>query len=458
MADNQKNNRFVYTIAAIAATGGLLFGFDTGVISGALLSIKKVWALSEMHQGFVVSSVLIGAIIGAACSGKLADRYGRRNVIIVTSLIFFVGSLATAFAPSVEFLIAGRIVIGIAIGVASFAVPLYISEISPTKVRGALVSLNQLAITVGIVVSYLSDAYFEPFQQNWRWMFGVGVLPAIILFIGMCYLPKTPRWLMSKNREDEARKVLIKINTTTNVDEDLLMMKKNLEEESGATFKDLLLPWLRPALIIGIGLMFVQQMTGINTVIYYAPTIFKMAGFESDLVAILATVGVGVVNVLMTIVSIKLIDRVGRKPLLSIGLIGMVISLFALGLAFMLKDSLGGHIKVLAVGSMVVYIASFAVSLGPICWLIISEIYPLKIRGVAMSIATLSNWAFNFIVALTFLILVEKLGATATFWLYAFLGILGWFFCKYYVPETKGHTLEKIEHHWLEGKHPCDLK
>lgn len=453
-----KSNHLVYVIAAVAATGGLLFGFDTGVISGALLFIKQEWALSSVSQGLVVSAVLIGAVMGAAFSGKIADIFGRRNIIIVTAIIFFFGSLGSALAPDEHWLIFTRIIIGVAIGIASFTVPLYISEISPSNIRGALVSLNQLAITIGIVASYLVDGAFSEVTHGWRYMFGVGIVPALILAIGMWCLPKTPRWLMSKNREDEARKVLSKLESEEKVESHILQMKQTLsEEKSAGSLKELMMPWLRPALIIGVGLMFFQQMTGINTVIYYAPTIFQKAGFVSATSAIYATVGVGLINVLFTVVSIKLIDRLGRKPLLSGGLIGMVISLVVLGFAFQFETSLGAMLKWVTIGSLLVYIASFAISLGPIAWLIISEIYPLKIRGVAMSIATLSNWAFNFVVALTFLPLLDALGTPATFWLYALLGIGGWFFCKFYMPETKGRTLEEIETHWQEGKHPCKL-
>ncbi|MEW5818683.1 MAG: sugar porter family MFS transporter [Cyanobacteriota bacterium] len=447
----------VYIIAAIAATGGLLFGFDTGVISGVLLFIREEWSLSPESQGIAVSSVLIGAMIGAIVSGKVADKFGRKTVIIWTAFIFFIGSVGTALAPDLEWLIFGRIIIGIAIGVASFAVPLYISEVSPTNVRGALVSMNQLAITIGIVVSYVVDAGFANVEHGWRYMFGVGVLPALILGIGMFYMPKTPRWLISKNKFDEAETVLKKIEAKDNVQDEINEIKNSITEESGGTFKDLLLPWLKPALIIGIGMMFIQQCTGINTVIYYAPTIFQKTGFESEQAAIAATSIVGVINVLFTIVSIVLIDKIGRRPLLLVGLTGMTLSLGVLGLAFMETETLGASLKYVAVASTLVYIASFAVSLGPICWLLIAEIYPLKIRGVAMSIATFSNWAFNFLVALSFPILLERIGPPATFWIFALLSIGGWIFCYCYVPETKGHSLEKIEEHWKAGKHPREL-
>jgi sugar porter (SP) family MFS transporter len=452
------NKYFVIFIATIAATGGLLFGFDTGVISGALLFIKKDWLLSEASQGWVVSSVLVGAILGAGLSGKLADKYGRRNVIIVTAVIFFLGSIATGLAPSVEWLIAGRIVIGIAIGVASYAVPLYISEISPSNARGALVSLNQLAITIGILSSYFIDYIFAAFEHGWRYMFLVGVVPSLILGIGMYFLPKTPRWLMSHNFDEEAIKVFAKINPDKDARAEIMKIRETMAEESGASFKDLFVPWLRPALIIGISMMLIQQLTGINTVIYYAPTIFQMSGITCETGAISATVVVGVINVLFTIVSIWLLDKIGRRPLLLGGLIGMIISLGVLGGAFWNTELLGDALKWVTIGSLIVYIASFAISLGPICWLIISEIYPVKIRGLAMSIATFTNWGSNFIIALTFLILVKNLGEATTFWLYAGIGFIGLLFCYFYVPETKGHSLEEIEQHWIDGKHPRELR
>jgi sugar porter (SP) family MFS transporter len=450
-----KNRSFVYFIGAIAAMGGLLFGYDTGVISGALLFIKQEWTLSAIQQGWLVSSVLVGAVLGAAFSGKTTDFFGRRNVVITTAIIFFIGSVGTALAPDITWLISFRILIGVAIGIASFTVPLYLSEISPDNIRGAMVSLNQLAITIGIVLSYVIDQTFASFAHGWRYMFFVGVLPSAVLGIGMFFLPDSPRWLLSKGYDEKARKVLEKISA--NVDETINKVKKNIEEEKNDSWKEIFAVWLRPAMIIGIVLMFFQQFTGINTVIYYAPTIFQMTGFQSAKAAIFATVIVGIVNVLMTIVSIKLIDRLGRKPLLYIGLSGMILSLSVLGIAFQATVALGFLLKWVAIGSLIVYIASFAISLGPVCWLIISEIYPLKIRGLAMSIATVSNWGFNFLVALMFLPMVQKLGTASTFWFFALMSVAGVIFCYLYVPETKGYSLEEIEEHWLQGKHPREL-
>lgn len=439
----KKSQFFVYLLASIAGLGGLLFGYDTGVISGAILFIKDQFQLSDEMQGVVVSAVLLGAFLGALLSGRLADYFGRRRMIITVAFIFAIGALATAFAPEVYSLIAGRIIVGLAIGVSSYNAPLYIAEISPPKIRGALVSFNQLAITFGIVVSYLVD-YFLASTGNWRMMLGLAVLPALVLIIGMSFLPETPRWLISKNRKSEALSTLKRIRNDSEVGEEYNLILSTFEQEPKSVWKSLVQPWVRRALFIGIGLALFQQITGINAVIYYAPTIFQYSGLKSAQASLLATIGVGVVNMLMTIVALRLLDKWGRRPLLFIGLTGMVLSLAALGLAFHFADLLP-FLHWIAVISLMVYVAAFAISLGPIFWLMISEIYPLEIRGVAMGIATMTNWGFNWLVALTFLSLVNVLGIPWAFGLYAFLGLLGLFFCYFAVPETKGRSLEEIE-------------
>lgn len=437
----------VRLISAIAAVGGLLFGYDTGVISGALLFIKETWTLTAFEQGWIVSSVLVGAILGAVLSGNLTDRLGRKKIIVITALAFFVGSLATALARSPLELMIYRGLIGFAIGIASYTVPLYISEIAPDDKRGALVSLNQLAITVGIVLSYLIDGVFAKVEHGWRYMMGVGVVPALLLAAGMLLVPETPRWLISRGRAEKAKEALRRIYGDCDEAAEVSKIRGSMLHEEQGSFRELAAKWMRPALIVGIGLMFIQQATGINTIIYYAPTIFQLAGFESEVSAISATVGIGVINVLMTIVSIRLLDKLGRKPLLYIGLCGMIASLAVLGEAFY-SGSAGGALKVVSVLSLIVYVAAFAVSLGPICWLVISEIYPTQIRGLAMSVATVANWGFNLVVALTFLPLVEFLGTAYTFWGFAVVGVWALWFCKAKVPETKGKSLEEIENNW----------
>lgn len=434
-------NRFVYVAASIAALNGLLFGFDTGIISGALLYIKQSFALSSTLQEFVVSGVLAGAVIGAAFGGTLADRLGRRHLILAAAVVFFLGALGMAFSPNVYWLIGARVGVGVAIGVASIVGPLYISEASPPNVRGALVSLNQLAITSGILVAYLVNYAFS-FDGGWRWMLGAGVVPAVVLGLGMIFMPESPRWLLKQGREQEARQVLNRTRAGSGIDKEIEEIRQVEQvEESG--LGQLLRPWLRPALIVGFGLAIFQQVTGINTVIYYAPTIFKSTGFGSS-ASILATVGVGVVNVALTIVAILLVDKVGRRPLLLVGLTGMALSLGGLGLAFLLPG-LSGYVGWIAVASLMLYVAFFAVGLGPVFWLLISEIYPLKVRGSAMSVATVGNWGSNLLVALTFLTLIQAVGSTATFWLCAGLSVGALIFTYFLVPETKGRSLEEIE-------------
>jgi MFS transporter, SP family, galactose:H+ symporter len=451
----QKGGRFVYVAAIFSALGGLLFGYDTGVISGAILFIEQEFALSSLYIGIVVSAVLIGAVIGAAIGGDLADHVGRRKMIFVAALIFALGAIGTSVTPNIVLLILGRIVVGVAIGIASEVTPLYISEIAPAKMRGSLVSLNQLAITIGIVVSYLVDYALAP-SSGWRYMLGFAAVPAVILGLGMLPLPDTPRWLMNHNEPDKALKVLKRIRgNNVDVEKEMDEIQQGLKKQKAGR-AELLNPLVKPALIIGVGLAVFQQITGINTVIYYAPKIFQFAGVVSSSSAIFATLLVGIVNVIFTIVAIMLLDRIGRRPLLLVGLAGMVSSLILLGISFYFTNLIGSLGDLATVGLMV-YVASFAIGLGPVFWLLVSEIYPLRVRGLAMSIASEANWGSNLIVALTFLTLIQFLGKSGTFWFYAAVGILAWIFAYFLVPETKGRTLEEIESHWRAGKHPREM-
>jgi sugar porter (SP) family MFS transporter len=441
------SQKYVYIAAVFAAIGGLLFGYDTGVISGALIFIKQSFGLSVFEQELAVSSVLVGAAVFAITGGSLSDRFGRRKMLLITSVVFIAGALVCAAAPSIGILIAGRVVVGMGIGLASSVVPLYISEISPAYARGWQVSLFQLAITIGILMAYLADYAFTP-SAAWRWMLGLAVVPGALLGIGMLFLPETPRYLARHNNYDLARKVLAKIRGTQDVDTEFTEIKKASQETNlHGHFADLLLPAVRPALLIGIGLAVFQQVTGINTIIYYAPYIIRTAGISSIQGSILATAGIGIVNVVMTLVSMWLIDRVGRRPLLLTGIAGMIVSLGALGLIFHLSAK-GGGLAALAVVTLMVYVASFAISLGPIFWLLISEIYPLKIRGLAAGVAAGANWIANFAVSLTFLSLLTLLGPSLTFWMYGVLAIGSWLFSYYLIPETKGRSLEEIERFW----------
>jgi SP family galactose:H+ symporter-like MFS transporter len=448
----KESRSFVYVAAAFAALGGLLFGYDTGVISGAELFLKNDFTLSTFALEVIVSGVLAGAATGALLGGRFADLFGRRRLLIVTAIIFGLGALVCAAATSPAMLIVGRIVVGLGIGLASGTVPVYISEVSPADARGWQVSLFQLAITVGILLAYVVDYAFASIQ-GWRWMFGLAVVPAAIFGLGMAFLPESPRWLARGGHHVRARAMLIRIRGSSDVDAEMLEIEQSIRHsEEHGSLSDLFAPSIRPALIVGIGLAIFQQVTGINTVIYYAPLIIQSAGISSASGAILATAGIGVVNVLMTIVAMWLIDRVGRRPLLLVGIAGMVVTLGALGLAFHMAGKTGA-LAWLAVISMMVYVASFAISLGPIFWLLISEIYPLKIRSSAEGLAAAFNWGSNLLVSLTFLTLLQMMGPTRTFWLYGLFAVAAWIFSYNQVPETKGRTLEEIEEFWRAGKH-----
>ncbi len=454
MKDKADGKYFVYLATAVSALGGLLFGYDVGVISGAILFIQKEFSLSPALEEIVISSVLLGSLLGAMAGGVLADRLGRRKLLIITAIVFGLGAIGAASAPGTAWLIAARLLAGAAIGIASFVSPLYISEIAPVAIRGRLVSINQVALTVGIVLSYCIDYAFAP-SQAWRWMFALAAIPAAAFAIGLLFIPNSPRWLASLGHVDQARAVLKRIRAPEQVEGELAEILHSVSQRKG-NWSELIGKPLRMAMVVGVGLAIAQQITGINTVIYYAPTIFKFAGLSSASVAILASVGVGIVNVVLTLVAMQLIDRLGRRPLLLASLAGMGLGLFVLGLAFALPR-FSGSLGWIAVGSLMLYVGSFAVGLGPVFWLILSEIYPLQIRGRAMSVGTVANWSANLIVALSFLTLTQVLGKAATFWLYAAVTVGAWFFAFFLVPETKGKTLEEIEAHFRAGKHPRTL-
>jgi len=442
-----EGSRFVYLAAAFAALGGLLFGYDTGVISGALIFIKQEFALSTFAQELIVSIVLAGAIVGALSGGRLSDRFGRRATLLATSAVFIAGAILCAAAVSIAMLVIGRVIVGLGIGLACTTVPVYISEVAPPEARGWQVSLFQLAITIGILAAYLVDFAYSK-SGAWRWMLGLAVVPGLILGTGMIALPESPRWLAKYLHPDAARAVLVRIRGTGNVDAEFGDILGSLEQaEEQGRWSDLLSPTVRPALVVGIGLAIFQQITGINTVIYYAPTIVLAAGIPSASGAILATAVIGLVNVIMTIVAMWLIDRVGRRPLLLVGIAGMTVCLGVLGAAFRMQAETS-TVAWVAVITLMAYVAFFAISLGPIFWLLIAEIYPLQIRGLAEGTAAGSNWIFNLVVSITFLSLVQAVGPSWTFWLYGALSIAAFVFSYYMVPETRGRTLEEIEQGW----------
>jgi len=444
------SKRFFFLVAPLAAFSGILFGYDTGVISGAILFISEEFALSPQENGFVVASVLLGAILGSILSGRFSDAFGRKNLLIADSLIFMLATLLTSLAWSTTILVVGRVIVGVAIGVASYTTPLYLSEISPAKYRGALVSLNQLAIVMGMLLSYIVD-YFLADTGSWRWMLGLGVVPAVFLFCGLLFLPYSPRWLAYKGREKEAFEVLSQLRTDlSEVRLEMGQILGNISEKKGS-WQLLFSRTTRPALLIAMGLAIIQQVTGINTILYYAPTIFTMAGFTDATSAIFATMGVGAFFVVTTAIVLPLIDILGRKPLLYAGITIMALSLGYMSWAFY-QESQTGNLGWIILCCMLVYIGGFAISLGPIMWLMISEVFPLRVRGLGSSLATCTNWSSNFIVTLTFLTLLENFGPSSTFFIYSMLSLLSLGFVYKYVPETKGVSLEQIEANLYAGK------
>jgi MFS transporter, SP family, galactose:H+ symporter len=437
MTNKSQINGFSLFSSLIAAIGGVLFGYNTSVISGALLFLEKDFQLTLFEQESVVSILLIGALVGAFVGGFVADRFGRKKALHFTLFLFGVGILTLCTSMGFGMLLIGRFVTGLGIGLASLAVPLYIAEISSEKSRGTFVSLNQFGITIGILLAYIVS-YIYAEKGEWREMFLFAIFPLLIQLLGLFFIPETPSWLLSRGRGDEAKKIAVKISLEAS-------LEKAGEGNSKGGWKEIFAPSTRRAFFIGIGISVFQQITGINTVIYYAPQIFKLAGFQTAKTAIFATMLVGVVNVAMTAVALWLIDKIGRRPLLIVGLVGMALSLATLGFSIVhLSDDVG----IISVIALMVYVAFFAVSLGPCAWLIISEIYPLGIRGRAMGIATFANWTCNYFVSLTFLTLLNDLGISNTFWLYTLICLLGLWFVIRLVPETKGKTFKQIQKFW----------
>jgi sugar porter (SP) family MFS transporter len=426
----------------VAALGGLLFGYDTGVVSGALLFLKTEFGgLSSFQQELVTSLLLIGAVVGAIGAGRVADRIGRRPTILITATVFVVGVLLAAFTPGFYPLLLARVIIGLAVGSASMTVPLYIGEVAPPRLRGALVSLNQLAITSGILASYLVD-YGLSSSGNWRLMFGLAVIPAVLLFVGILGQGESAHWLIRQGRVEEARRALRRLRNDGDVETEIAEV-----EEAAARpvrTRDLLARSVRPALWVGVLMAIFQQVTGINTVIYYAPSLLQGAGLGNS-AALLANVVIGAVNVGLTIVAIRLLDRTGRRPLLLTGTAGMVVGMLVTAVAFFGGDQLHGATAYVAITGLLIYTGSFAVGLGPVFWLMIAEIYPLRIRGRAMSVATVANWGANFVVTISFLTLLAAITPKGVFLLFAFLSGAALLYFAKRVPETKQRSLHDIE-------------
>ncbi|HEV2171558.1 MAG TPA: sugar porter family MFS transporter [Candidatus Binatus sp.] len=451
---DQRNRRpratlYITLIAAVAALGGLLFGFDTGVIAGAMLFIVPEFHLGPTQQGLVVSAVTFGALFGALAGGSTSDRLGRRRTNIAAGTSFVVGSILSAIAPNVYALVASRVIIGLAIGMTSVAAPMYIAELSPPGSRGRLVSLFQLAITVGILISYVVDRGLAP-QHAWRLMLGLAFIPGALLVLGMFAMPESPRWLLKSGADKAARDALALVRLPDQIEEEVREIREDLVHNRPAAWSELFMPGLRPAVLVGVGLAVFQQVTGINTIIYYAPQIFQRAGLDNATTALAATVGIGTINVLSTLIAMWLVDRIGRKPLLLAGLAGMIASLVVVGASQRFGSAIGinpDSLAPLTVGFIGLYIVCFAFSLGPVVWLMISEIFPNQARARGAAISTAANWMANFLVSLSFPILQATMGPSLWF-LYAAMGVAAFVFIVGFVPETRGKSLEDISRQW----------
>ena len=436
------SSHYVHAVAAVAAMAGLLFGFDTAVINGALIFLRDEFALTVVQTETAASSLLFGCVIGAAVAGVLSDRFGRRRVLMLAALLFGVSAIWSALPRSLEAFVAARVVGGAGIGVASLIVPVYIAEIAPAAIRGRLISLNQLAIVSGILIAYVVNTVFAGSVDGWRWMFAAAALPSVLLIGGLFFVPESPRWLTERGDDVAALRVLERISGGSRAAEELVAIRGAVETERGSV-RDLFGRALRRPLAIAVALAVLQQITGINTVLYYGSLIFKDMVGSTTTSAVSVNVFVGAVNLLATILALAIIDRVGRRPLLMLASAGMALSLFALGLAF-----LGAPAPSLVLGLILVYVACFAVGLGPGVWVVMAELFPTRVRGRAMSVATIALWVACLAVAFTFLSLVNALGPTGAFWLYAATSALTFGVVRRFVPETKGRSLEEIQQWW----------
>lgn len=439
--DTDKNQLLIFSTAA--ALGGLLFGFDTGVISGAIHFIKIEFNLNAYQEGFAVSNLMIACVIGALLAGPIADWTGRKKVLILCAVLFTVSAILSALPRSFTELVIARFIGGMGVGMASVVSPMYIAEISPAKIRGRLVALNQLAIVVGILLSYLSNwLLVDTGINNWRYMLVAEILPAITFLVGLFFIPESPRWLTKEGLEKEALDVLNVVAGAANSDHELQEVKKSLAEKR-TSLKELLHPSLRRVLVVGILFSLFAHITGIDTIIYYGPIIFLESGFKTDS-ALLASVMIGITNLIFTFVGMAMVDKAGRKFLLLVGLAGMGISMMLVGFC-MQSDMISAKWTLLWI---MTYIASFAMSIGVVIWVYLSEIYPTRVRGQALSVATMVLWLGNVILTQLFPVMMERFGG-GTFYIFSFICLLAFIFTWTMVKETKGVSLEEIEEMWV---------
>ena len=432
---------YVVLISVVAALGGLLFGFDTAVISGTINFIQPYFGLSEAGLGWAVSSLLFGSIGGVFIAGKAGDHFGRKRVLMMAALLFLLSAIGSASAHVLFFFLISRILGGIAVGIASILSPMYIAELAPAKYRGTLVSMNQLAIVIGILVAFFSNYLLVGTGvNNWRWMLLVMAAPAILLFFSLFLVPESPRWLVARNRNDEALQVLIKTSGKESAQAELIEIEDTLKNQEESTFSELLSPRIRPLLFIGIILAVFQQITGINTIMYYAPKIFANVGQSND-TALLQTLMIGGTNLIFTLIAMALIDRFGRKLLIIFGTTGMMLMLTGLSVLYFTNQTSGVLVLIFILG----YCAFFSASLGPTVWVMVAELFPNRLRSKGMSVAVVALWIACTLVTIAFPIMLQKLSGGLTFLIFALICLANLLYVLKYVPETKGKTLEQLE-------------
>lgn len=452
---NSVNTAYALKISIVAALGGLLFGYDTAVISGAIGFLQDHFSLSPGYVGWAASSALIGCVIGVGVAGIMSDSLGRKTTLIVSAALFLVSAVGSAVPETFAQFVSFRIIGGIGVGAASMTSPMYIAEISPTSIRGRMVSVNQFAIVFGMLVVYFVNYFIADLggiswniSTGWRWMFASEALPAGLFLITLWFVPETPRWLTQNGREDKALNILTSVSGSRKGKTQLQEIKKVIALEKKGSIRELFQPGFRFLMMLGIVLAVLQQVTGINVFLYYAPEIFKKLGSGGS-TALIQTIVVGGVNLTFTVIALTIVDKVGRKPLLMSGAAGMGISLIALGFASFF-ETIGLWSLIFILG----YIACFAVSLGPVTWVVLTEIFPTRLRGRAMGIATFFLWTANFGVSQTFPILnenpwlVQHFNQAFPFWLYALMCVITVVFVSVFIPETKGKSLEEIEEMW----------
>jgi sugar porter (SP) family MFS transporter len=437
------NQAFIRRVSFIAGLGGILYGFDMGVIAAALIYVRDMFHLSTMMQEILVISVLVGVMIGALVGGAIADRIGRRRTLVYGAILFILGSIVAPLAPNVYVLFVARGLLGIAVGFTSVTAPVYVSELAPPKSRGRLIGLYQFALTSGIAIADLVGYWFAG-PQGWRLMFAFGLLPALLFLFLVLTVPESPRWLFAQNRTEEAQAVLKSYTDEAGARMLLEDIRASLAIKMERSWSALWSPAVRGSLWIAVGFMLLTPATGINAVLYYGPQIFSLAGIGSNKNAIFATLLVAITNVLATVIALVLVDRVGRKPLLYVGIGGMTAALFMLAFCFHRQAALGASLGVIATACLMFFITCYAFSIGPIAWILVSEVFPLRLRGRGVAAATLSFGTSNFFVSLTFLSLLKAAGTSLTFATYGAFCILTLIFVRFVIPETKGRELESI--------------